>query len=41
MKGLRVADASVMPHIITGNPQASCYMIAERVSDFIKQDWKN
>ncbi|GLU30027.1 FAD-dependent oxidoreductase [Brucella sp. NBRC 12950] len=34
--GLRVADASVMPTLISGNPNAVCIMIGERVADFIK-----
>jgi 4-pyridoxate dehydrogenase len=32
---LRVADASVMPDIISGNIQMPVLMIAERASDFI------
>lgn len=34
--GLRVADASVMPTLISGNPNAVCIMIGERVADFIR-----
>lgn len=34
--GLRVADASIMPQIISGNPNAVCIMIGERVADFIR-----
>ncbi len=33
--GLRVADASVMPTIVSGNTQAPSVMIGERVADFI------
>jgi choline dehydrogenase len=33
--GLRVADASVMPTITSGNTNAACVMIGEKVSDMI------
>ena len=36
ISGLRVADASVMPTLISGNPNAVCIMIGEKVSDMIK-----
>lgn len=36
MDGLRIADASVMPRLISGNPNAVCIMIGERASQFIK-----
>ncbi|WP_082928944.1 GMC family oxidoreductase N-terminal domain-containing protein [Rhizobium aegyptiacum] len=32
---LRVADASVMPTLISGNPNAVCIMIGERAADFL------
>ncbi len=35
IKGLRVADASVMPSVIGGNTNAPCVMIGERCADFI------
>ncbi len=35
IKGLRVADASVMPTVIGGNTNAPCVMIGERCADFI------
>lgn len=35
VRGLRVADASVLPNIISGNTNAVCFMIGERCADFI------
>ncbi|XP_025163763.1 glucose dehydrogenase [FAD, quinone] isoform X2 [Harpegnathos saltator] len=40
ISGLRVVDTSVMPTIITGHTNAPAYMIAEKASDMIKDDWK-
>ena len=36
---LRVCDASVIPIIPRGNPQATVYAVAERAADIIKEDW--
>ena len=38
MDGLRVADASIMPTIVSANPNAPCFMIGERCAQFIFDD---
>lgn len=40
VKGLRIADASIMPMIVSGNPNAAIIMIGEKASDIIKEDWR-
>lgn len=38
LQGLRIADASIMPTIISGNTQAACAMIGEKAADLIIAD---
>lgn len=39
MKGLRVADASIMPRIPAAHTHAAVVMIAEKAADLVKQQW--
>lgn len=41
LKGLRIADTSVMPAIVSGNTQAAAFMIAEKAAEMIIQDYKS
>jgi choline dehydrogenase len=34
--GLRVVDAAIMPHIVTGNLSACVFMMAEKISDHVR-----
>jgi len=37
VEGLRVADASVMPRIVSGNTNAACVMIGEKAAELVLQ----
>jgi choline dehydrogenase len=36
---LRIADASIMPRITTGNTMATCVVIGEQAADLIRQTY--
>ena len=37
---LRVADASIMPRVTTGNTMAPCVIIGERAAELIRQTYR-
>ncbi|XP_001602364.1 glucose dehydrogenase [FAD, quinone] [Nasonia vitripennis] len=39
IQGLRVADASIMPMIMTGHTNVPVIMIGEKLADMVKEDW--
>jgi len=38
LENLRIADASIMPRVITGNTMAACVVIGERAAEMLKTD---
>ncbi|KAF7993309.1 hypothetical protein HCN44_006369 [Aphidius gifuensis] len=41
VEGLRVVDASIFPSLMSGHPNIPIFMIAEKISDIIKQEYPN
>ncbi|KAK3324527.1 GMC oxidoreductase-domain-containing protein [Cercophora scortea] len=40
VKGLRVADASIIPTLVAATTQLTVYTIAEKVAAMIKETWE-
>lgn len=41
LKGLRIADASVIPFIVSANTNAVAYVVGERCADLVAAEWNN
>lgn len=39
VEGLRIADGSVIPHLVSSNTNVPCIMVAERCAEFISVDY--
>lgn len=39
VRGLRVIDASIMPHVPSGNTNAPVIMVGEKGADLVKDYW--
>jgi choline dehydrogenase len=40
LQGLRIADASVMPRVPSGNTNAPVIMVADKASTMMEEDWR-
>jgi choline dehydrogenase len=38
VEGLRIADASILPRVTTGNTMAPCVIIGERAAEFLRNE---